>query len=507
MIGIGNNVALVALLVWPLVVFVLFRALTPERALIWSILGAYMALPQLSEINLPGIPGLNKETIPNLAAFAACTFMLGRRPRLLPESWIGKLVILLFAISPVVTVLNNLEPVQFGVEYFGTLQIYDPTHLERERLPGLRIYDSVSALAKQILTMLPFFLAYSFLNTSKGIHEILVALVVAGLLYALPMLFEIRFSPQLHTWVYGFFQHEFEQAMRGEGFRPLVFMPHGIWVAFFAFMCTMAAVALTKLAPPHRKGWMVLLVAFMLVLVVLCKTYGAIALTLVFVPILLFLRPRIHLAIAAMICTVVLAYPMLRGAGFVPTDAILAQLEAINPDRAHSLAYRFDNEDQILAHVERKQLFGWGGWGRFVPYDPTTGTTRVIVDGTWIITIGHYGWLGYLGLFGLLTLPLLTLWWNDKKPLAPPVPLSVSAVALILAANLLDLIPNDTLIPFTWLMAGAVLGYAETLGRVSEAARLEALRTRQQRMLVSGAVGGAGPEASGSKARTGRTVL
>lgn len=488
MIGIGNNVALAALLAWPLVVFALFRALTPERALVWAILGGYMALPQLSEINIPGVPGLNKTTIPNLAAFAACVFMLGRPPRVVPESWIGKLVLAIFIVSPVVTVLTNLEPIRFGIQSIGTLQILDSTDLQQTHLPGLRIYDSASALANQIFTMLPFFLAFSMLNSTRAVHEILVALVIAGLIYALPMLFEVRFSPQLHTRVYGFFQHDFSQAIRAGGFRPFVFMPHGIWVAFFAFMCAMAAIALTRMEPPPRRRRMIALSAFMVVMVVLCKTYGAMALTLVFVPILLFLQPRHHLTIAALICLVVLAYPMLRGTGLIPTEAILAQLEAINPERAASLAYRFNNEDQILAHVQQKQLFGWGGWGRFMPHDPMTGTSRIVVDGTWIIAIGHFGWLGYLALFGLLTLPVLTLWWHARKLHAPPVPISVSAVVLILAANLLDLMPNDTLIPFTWLMAGAILGYAETVGRAAETARLEALRARQSRLSMVGAV-------------------
>ena len=39
----------------------------------------------------------------------------------------------------------------------------------------------------------------------------------------------------------------------------------------------------------------------------------------------------------------------------------------------------------------------------------------------------------------------------------------MAALALMLAANLLDLLPNATLEPLTWLMAGALLGQAEIL--------------------------------------------
>lgn len=479
MINIGNSIALLALLTWPLVVFILFRVLTLERALIWSILGGYMLLPQLSEINLPGIPGFNKETIPNLAAFAGCMFVLGRFPAILPQSLAGKLILAVFIISPSVTVLTNLEPMQFGIEYFGSFQVFDPSNLERGQLPGLRIYDAASSLTNQLFVMLPFFLARSVLNTAEALREVLVALVIAGLIYALPMLFEVRFSPQLHTWLYGFFQHDFIQAIRSGGFRPFVFMPHGIWVAFFAFMCVMAAAALLRMSEPAGRGRMMLLVLFMAGLVLICKTLGPILMMLVFVPVLLLLRPRAHLTMAALIAVLVLAYPLLRGSGIIPVQTLLTQVAAIEPERAASLAYRFANEDMILNHVAQKMLFGWGGWGRFMPYDPLTGTSDVVVDGTWIIAIGHFGWLGYLALFGLLALPLLALWWHARKPFAPMVPLQVSAVALILAANMVDLLPNDTLIPFTWLMAGALLGYAEALGRATSTARTQALRARR----------------------------
>ncbi|MFN3953862.1 MAG: hypothetical protein ACK4LQ_05360 [Pararhodobacter sp.] len=484
MINIGNSLALLALLGWPLVVVVLFRTLSAERALIWTVLGGYMILPQISAINLPGIPALNKETIPNLSAFAACLFMLGRRPGFWPASWLGRILLVAFVLSPAVTVLTNLEPVRFGIERIGSLTVFHGSGLVRAELPGLRLYDSVSALANQFLVMLPLFLARSLLHTEAAIREIHRALVIAALLYAGPMLIEVRFSPQLHTWVYGFFQHDFVQAIRGGSYRPFVFMPHGLWVAFFAFMCAMAAMTLALLAPAARRGRMVALVVFTLGLVLLCRSFGPIALTLVFLPVLVLLRPRAQLALAAALALLVIAYPLLRGSGLVPTGLLVQQVAEISEDRAQSLEYRFTNEDRIIAHVEEKLLFGWGGWGRFVPHDPLTGTTRIVVDGQWIITIGHFGWLGYLALFGLLCLPLVSLWWQARRTHAPPVSLAVSALALILAANLLDLLPNATLIPFTWLMAGALLGHAEAMARKTAHNRARALAARHEGVVL-----------------------
>jgi len=42
----------------------------------------------------------------------------------------------------------------------------------------------------------------------------------------------------------------------------------------------------------------------------------------------------------------------------------------------------------------------------------------------------------------------------------------LGALALMLAFNMIDLIPNATLTPLTWLLTGALLGYAEKLARV-----------------------------------------
>lgn len=486
MVNIGNSVALLALMTWPLIIVLMFRFMTLERALIWSLLGGYMLLPQVTEINFPAIPAFNKTSIPNLTAFVVIIAMSGKMPQLLPQTLIGRALVMLLVLSPALTVLNNLEPVRFGYQLIGGLVIFDPGELERAELPALRFYDSASELARQLIVMVPFFLARHYLRTEAAMTEILRALVVGGLIYALPMLFEVRFSPQLHTWLYGFFQHDFIQAMRAGGFRPFVFMPHGLWVAFFAFMAAMAGVALTMIAVKEKRRQMVLVSLILIALVPLCKSLGVILYSLLLIPALLFLPARVHLLFGLLVSVLVLAYPMMRGAGLIPTQALVERVEQFNPDRAQSLEYRFDNEDRVIAHVRDKPLLGWGGWGRFMPHDPETGTSRVVVDGLWVITIGQFGWLGYLALFGLLVLPLLSLWRQANRAQAPPLPLTVSTLVLIYAANLLDLLPNATLVPFSLLIGGALLGYAEEL-RTATDKRLTLSGARDHHNVIIGA--------------------
>ena len=85
--------------------------------------------------------------------------------------------------------------------------------------------------------MLPFFLARSLLAQERALAELPRALVLAGLIYSVPIVIENVIGPELHRMVYGFIQHDYAQSIRFGGFRPYVFMPHGLWVAFFAMMC------------------------------------------------------------------------------------------------------------------------------------------------------------------------------------------------------------------------------------------------------------------------------
>lgn len=465
LIGVGNVIALLALVGWPIVVVIMFKRFPIERALIWSILGAYMFLPQHSAFNLPGMPALDKNSIPALTSLAMFAGIYNRFPSVIPKSFMGKVLLAMFVVSPSITVLTNLEPVLFGQDSFGSLTVIDGNALQNWGLPGLRAYDSISALAQQLFMLLPFFLAREVLRTEAAIRELLMALVIGAAIYTLPMLWEARMSPQLHTRLYGFFQHDFAQAIRSGGFRPFVFMPHGLWVAFFVFMCTMAAAARLRMADAKGRPLAIFCFVCTLGLLVVAKSWGPLLFATAFVPLVLFFTPRFQTFVAVMLVALVLGYPILRGSGIVPTEQIITSLEDVNAERAQSLEYRFNNEDRILEHAEDKPLFGWGGWGRFMVYDSSTGRSLTVVDGQWVIIIGHYGWLGFLAMFGLLALPIISVWRYGRNPNTPSIPLPVSALTLILAVNMVDLLPNATLVPLTWLIAGALLGFVENAGK------------------------------------------
>ncbi|MDZ4094484.1 MAG: hypothetical protein U1D35_06190, partial [Paracoccaceae bacterium] len=323
--------------------------------------------------------------------------------------------------------------------------------------------DSVAAVANQGIVLLPFFLARRYLASAEALRAIVVALVLAGLAYSIPMLIEIRLSPQMNSWVYGYMQHNFFQTIRFGGYRPVVFLTHGLWVAFFALMTVLSALMLLRADPAKNRTRHMAVVIYLGLVLVLSKSAGTLVYALVFAPMILLLGRRWLFLLSAVIALVVITYPLLRGGHLVPIEAALRLAEGVGADRAYSLWFRFENEDQLLARANLRPWFGWGGYGRSLIYDPITGASASIADGAWIIALGIYGWLGYIAQFGLLALPLLKLGREALRQQADNLSLFAGAVALILAANLLDLVPNATLIPFTWLMAGALLGHAEAL--------------------------------------------
>ncbi|WP_207208112.1 hypothetical protein [Salipiger sp. IMCC34102] len=437
-----NIFAYLVLASWPGVSLWLFARLSVERALIWTIVGGYMVLPPTASFDLPVVPALDKYGIANLSALMGCLIYAGRRSIALPRSPLICLLLAAFVFSPLATTLTNEDALYIGIG----------------ALPGLRLYDAASILVSQLLFVLPFFLAQNLLRT-PGAHRDQLKIFIAGaLIYSVPMLIEIRLSPQLNTWIYGFFQHSFAQMMRSGGFRPIVFMPHGLWLAFFIMTATVAAATLSRDNTDNSRSRWLLATGYLFVLLFLCKSLASLVYALVLLPLVLMAPVRIVLMTSLGFAAVALSYPILRGSDLVPVVQLLNWAESINVDRAQSLAFRFTNEDMLLSKANERPIFGWGTWGRNLIYDLQTGENISVTDGRWIIVIGTFGWLGYLAEFGLLTAPIFALFMTSRRNAIPAV---VAATALLLGINLIDMLPNATLLPITWMMAGGLLGYVE----------------------------------------------
>jgi hypothetical protein len=146
-----------------------------------------------------------------------------------------------------------------------------------------------------------------------------------------------------------------------------------------------------------------------------------------------------------------------------PTNMMVSAARSVSADRARSLKVRFDNEDQLLARSLERPVFGWGRFGRSRVYDPATGKDISITDGHWLITLGQFGIFGFIAEFGLLAMAVFRASLALKFCESKTDKVLLSALSLIAAVNVLDLLPNSGLVPWTWLICGALLGRAEAL--------------------------------------------
>ena len=468
-----NLFAHLVLYSFPLVVLVLFKRLPRHEALIWSVLGGYLFLPEQTGIDLPLLPELNKVLIPSLTAAILClvlpdaTAMPRRRSHAREttetsgpdrqRSVIATLCVIILLLLPIATMQTNQEPVIAGSRFIS----------------GLREYDIFSMALNTGVMLLPFLLARRYLASQEAQLALLRALVIGGLIYSLLILVEVRLSPQLNRWIYGFHAHSFAQHIRNGGFRPMVFIQHGLRVGIFILMGVFAAGILWRfgkaashdVAPvassrdklgPARKRPYLLWCGWLFVVLFLSKTLGAFLIALVLLPVVLFLKARTQVLVAAVIAGIVILYPTLRQTNLLPIAAVQDLALSISVERAGSFNFRLDNEETLLARADTKPFFGWGGWGRSRIYDEFSGRDLSVTDGAWVIVFGVSGWVGYLATFGLLTWPIFMLVRKRKS-----INLVTSGLTLILAGNLVDLIPNSSLTPLTWLIAGTVLGALE----------------------------------------------
>jgi hypothetical protein len=446
---------LLAILVWPLISIAFFQKLRLPLAILVTILGGFLVLPENTALDLPGIPSLNKYSVPALTAlvlalvFADRAASGGRPASLIPRRTGILILIVTLGVGTMMTVMTNSDVLVYGLT----------------TLPGLRPYDAVSMVVGAVFTVLPLLLARRFIADPESQRLLLLVLCVAALGYSLLALFEVRMSPQLNNWVYGFFPHSWIQHIRGGSFRPVVFLQHGLVLGIFLCMTILATVALVRL-DAQRRGLFVLAALWLFGTLLLSRNFGALLITAVLLPAILFLGVRGQLLAAAIISGMFLTYPVLRTSSIFPLDQIFQIIENINSERAGSLMTRLYYEEQLLAKASERPIFGWGGFGRSRIYDE--GGARIsISDGSWIIVLGVSGWVGYVALYGLLTSPIFLLFLQRQQK---RIGIETSALAVILAANLMDLVPNSSNTPLTWLLAGALWGRLEWQAAQREAA-------------------------------------
>lgn len=443
----GNWFAYAAIIVWPIIAIWFFRTKPVNKAILWTILGGHMFLPVKTAIDFPMIPPFDKASVPALAAFIGCRFVAHKRITFFGRNKWVRWLLIFYILTPFITAELNAEAINTGAKI----------------LPGMTHYDALSAVVQQFILFLPYFMGRQFFRSYDNQLLIFKTLAMAGLWYSALMLFEVRMSPQLHTWIYGYFPHEFGQQMRYGGFRPVVFMGHGLLVALFAAVTLISATVLWQLKSKIYQFSSANVSYYFLVVLLLCKSaasmmYGFSALVLI-----KFTKIKTQLRIAAILVFIALLYPTMSIMNIFPHQALVQNVEAIDAERAHSMKFRFDNEHDLLEHGRKKFFFGWGSWGRNRLYDEESGKDLSTTDGRWIVTFGQFGWLGFISEFGLLTLPVFQAIRAARLAKSKQELIVLTAHTLLVSLVIIDQLPNGSLAPWLWLLISALLGRSEEI--------------------------------------------
>jgi hypothetical protein len=334
---------------------------------------------------------------------------------------------------------------------------------------GLGLYDGISQALNQTMTWgMPYFLGRLYLGSPDGFRLLATGIVLGALLYVPFCLFEVRMSPQLHRLVYGYHQHDFLQTLRFGGYRPMVFMEHGLAVSLW--MVTAALLALwlwwtgaTPVLewPPGRRLLSTFVAAGVLFSVaVLCKSTGALALGAVGAGALLLTRLSRRTLVIGVLLAVAPAYLAVRATGaWSGADLTDWVARHVSEERAQSLEFRLDNEDALVQRTLERPTFGWGGWGRAHVLDDE-GKDTSVTDSLWIIAFSDRGAFGLTAIYLALLLPAARFVWLRGRLGSAPDFVPAVGGAVILALCVVDSLFNAQVNPVFLLASGNLAGLA-----------------------------------------------
>ncbi|MBC8070881.1 MAG: hypothetical protein IAG13_21315 [Deltaproteobacteria bacterium] len=454
--------AYLALLLWLPIGIALFASMRPIRAGVSAVVFGILLLPEIAAFDPPLVPPIDKNAIACLSCYVGMLIFARRelgRAKFLRGSELWFLVVIAANVG---TSMTNPDPVIIG----GGLDYDGITRTPEITLPSISSYEIFASTVRDLLSVwMPFHLGRALVRTPDDAATAFRVIAAAMLLQVLPVLIELRLSPQLHNWIYGYHASNFSGAMRGSGFKPTMFMTSGLALAMFMLSALFAAVLLRRVRQAVLGLSAGLLLPLFWGLLLVSRNVGANIYAMVAMPLLLSRRSLAAGRLAVMLCLLVIAFPALRSTQTFPTDDLVAFAAKYSIERAQSLEFRFENEDILLARANEKLWFGWGGYGRNRVYDER-GKDISITDGEWIIRLGNRGVIGFAGSFGLLLWPVFAARRRLKSIPDVESARMLDALSLLCALNAIDLLPNGLFNVLPLFMAGALAGLTEELPRL-----------------------------------------
>jgi hypothetical protein len=447
----SSLLAAMALLLWIPFSVAIFAFVKPHKAVAFLLVAAIMFLPELEFFDVKLLPNLNKKTVACAWVFIPALFWCSGK---LKRASLGAVPWLLFGLMVIVDVgraVTNQDPLVLG---HNTI------------IAPILLHTSLTFMMEDfLLVFIPFYLGAALFNERDTLRDLMKAFVVGGLVYLPLVVFELRASPQLHAWVYGYHQHSWLQVLRDGAYRPMVFMHHGLALALFLATTSLLGFGLAQ-AREKLRGLSVFPIAAVLAIVLaLSHSLGALVFLVALVPLVWLTSPRMQLWVAVLLGALVMLYPILRAYDWFPTKMLVSWARSISEDRAGSIAFRFFNEDIALKRAFERPIFGWGGFDRIFVFNKQTGEELSTLDGAWLITYCASGLLGFVSRFGLLTYPIWRAYRRVKRIPHKSDQILVGALGLTTAMVALDLLPNGMFTYFPHLLAGVLLGASREMSR------------------------------------------
>jgi hypothetical protein len=442
--------ATLALLLWMPFSIAVFAYAKPHRAVAFLLIFGAILLPELEYFGIKVLPDMNKKTIACAWVFFPALIWCKSQ---LKQATLGKLPWFLLALLCVVDLgraWTNMDPIFVGGRHVAPIFAHTAVTFIMEDF---------------LLLFVPFFLGAALFKERDSLRDFMKMFCAAGVLYVPLVLLEIRFSPQLHYWIYGYHQHSWLQVMRDGAFRPMVFMHHGLAVALFMGTCGVLGFGLSKAREKIVKVSALPIAILITALVALSHSLGALILVAALGPLVFLTSPKTQLRVAALLGALVMFYPMLRAYDLFPTKALINIARSISEDRAGSLEFRFNNEDLALHRAFERPVFGWGGFDRIFVFDAENGDELSTFDGAWLITYCASGVMGFIARFGLLTWPVWLAFRRIRRIPVKSDQVLIAAMGVATAMVSVDLLPNGMFTYFPHLFAGVLLGAVRQLTR------------------------------------------
>ena len=425
-----------------------FKRYPPGKAALYSLLMGMLFLPEQVNFKLPLFPEFQKYRVENLAILF-CVLTRSYLPKV--ERW-WYAVVTLSLVGALGTYLTNQEVI----------------HSFTVTMVGLNFKDGMYLwLSDLTMSLAAAYIGLRCFQAERDATLWIRTLTGAGLIYAVLCLIEIRLSPQIHNWVY---RHpaadDFGQSVRWGGYRPIVFMSHGLATSLFVLSSVVTAAVLARF---HQRIWKLSgnqAMWFLIIVVIMCRSTGTWFYMAFAFPMVRWASPRAMHRLAMVIAVLVCVYPWLRATQVFPVEWILEQAGKLSADRQQSLQFRFDNEDVLIARAMQKAWFGWSSsYGRNMLYDQY-GKLATTTDGGWIIALGSGG---LVGLTTYLCIPVVSIFLTAKRAKRirdPRHRVMIGALNLYLAIMWLDILPNGTFTLLPFFLGGALCSMSKTLGQL-----------------------------------------